>query len=212
MKKSAVSATVIKRLPRYHRYLTDLLDQNIHKISSKELAEKMSVTASQIRQDLNCFGGFGQQGYGYNVDYLLKEIKNILGVDRNYKAILIGLGNLGHAIANHVKFEKRGITLIGVFDVDENIVGNKIKDLIVRHTDSLEEFCEEYKPTIAVLTLPKAATKEAAEKLASYGIKGFWNFANTELSLPNKEVSVENVHLGDSLMSLCFSLSEKEEI
>ncbi len=209
MKKSQVSATVIKRLPRYYRYLTDLTAAGISKISSKELAEKMGVTASQIRQDLNCFGGFGQQGYGYNVELLRQEIGAILGVDKNYNAILIGVGNLGHAIANHVKFEKRGINLIGIFDINEKIVGQKIKGIKIRHSSELEDFCKQYNPKIAVLTLAKTETENMMKKLCDLGVKGFWNFANMELKPPSEDITVVNVHLGDSLMTLCYDIKEK---
>ncbi len=209
MKNSQVSTAVIRRLPRYYRYLTDMASAGILKISSKALADKMGVTASQIRQDFNCFGGFGQQGYGYNVEILRQEIGAILGVDKNYNAVLIGVGNLGHAIANHVKFEKRGIKLIGIFDIDEKLIGQEIKGIRIRHSSELPEFCKEHQPKIAVLTLAKAETEKMMKQLCDLGVIGFWNFANMELKAPSDDITVVNVHLGDSLMTLCYDIKDK---
>lgn len=211
MIKKNVPIAVIKRLPRYFRYLSDLLKNNtMAKISSQELSRSMGLTASQIRQDLNCFGGFGQQGYGYNVKSLYYEIGNILGVDKLFKAIVIGAGNLGVAIANNVNFVKRGVKLIGIFDVAQSKIGAECNNLAVLDMDKLEAFCKEHKPQIAILTLPKTVAPEVFLRLKNCGIKGFWNFSNMELPVTETDV-IENVHLGDSLMTLCYSIKEKEE-
>lgn len=203
-----ISKAVIRRLPRYFRYLRELLAAGILRISSGELAERMHVTASQIRQDLNCFGGFGQQGYGYNVKFLYGEISKILGVDRGFNAIIVGVGNLGRALINTPMFEKRGVTLNGLFDVYEEIVGTEYGKLRVQHIDEVYDFCRNNRVDIAILTLPKTEVYRTAECLAGVGVHGFWNFSNAEVRLekyPN--VIIENVHLGDSLMALCYSLA-----
>jgi redox-sensing transcriptional repressor len=207
-KHSAVSTSVIKRMPRYYRFLGELLKQNIIRISSRELSEKMSLTASQIRQDLNCFGGFGQQGYGYNVEELHNEIGKILGVDKTYKTILIGAGNLGKAIAVHINFDTRGCRLIGIFDKDEKLHGEKIGNLSVISPAELEAFCAKEKPEIAILCIPKASAQEIADKLVKLGIHAFWNFSHYDLRMDYSHVVVENVHLGDSLLTLTYSVNE----
>ena len=199
MKK--ISKMVIRRLPRYYRYLSDLKDMGIERISSTELSKKMHVTASQIRQDLNCFGGFGQQGYGYNVAQLHEAIADILGLTKRYKMIIIGSGNLGHALANYAGFVRRGFRLAGMFDVNPDIIGTKVQEIEVEHIDKLEEFCLREKPEIAVLTVSKPAAVQVANRLAKLGIKGIWNFSFMELHAP-EGVYVENVHLSDSLMTL----------
>lgn len=203
--KKQVPSTVIRRLPRYHRYLGDLIKAGYVRISSRELSEKMRVTASQIRQDFNCFGGFGQQGYGYNVNALFKEISSILAVDMHYKAILVGYGNLGNAIANNVNFDKRGIELAGIFDINDNVIGTKIRDIEVMHMDEITNFIEINQPKIAILTLPKSEAKAVFDLLVKMGIKGFWNFSNMEIN-PPEGISIENMHLGDSLMTLCYKI------
>jgi redox-sensing transcriptional repressor len=205
-----ISSAVIRRLPRYFRYLRELIRNNIMRISSKDLAEKMNVTASLIRQDLNCFGGFGQQGYGYNVKYLYNEISNILGVDKHYTAVIIGMGNLGHALANNPLFEKRNVAIKGLFDVSENVIGKKVGDLTIMDMADVTDFCRENKIDIAVLTLPKPEAPTAAKILAKAGIRGFWNFSNMELSLPDFNVKIENIHLGDTLMTLCYELAKED--
>ncbi len=205
--KSHVSPAVIKRLPRYYRYLRELLNSDILRISSNELSKIMHVTASQIRQDLNCFGGFGQQGYGYNVKYLYGKIGEILGVTRSFTAIIIGAGNLGSALASSPIFEKRGVKLIALFDVNPNIIGQRISGYQVHSIDELERYCKTNMVNIAVLTLPKEAVQKTAEHLSELGVKGFWNFASTELDLPGEDAVVENVHMGDSLMTLCYELT-----
>ncbi len=207
-----ISKAVIRRLPRYFRYLRDMLGAGIMRISSGELAEKMNVTASQIRQDLNCFGGFGQQGYGYNVKSLYGEISKILGVDRSYTAIIVGVGNLGKALINTPMFEKRGVTVAGLFDVADGTVGETFGEHTVMHIDSMPDFCKQNGVNIAILTLPKTEVYRTAETLAASGVRGFWNFSNAELELKNHpDVIIENVHLGDSLMALCYSLAAGEE-
>ena len=197
-----ISNSVIRRLPRYYRFLGELEDQQISKISSRELSERMHLTASQIRQDLNCFGGFGQQGYGYNVSELRKEIGRILGVDKHRKTILIGAGNLGTALAVHINFEKSGCSLIGIFDSNKKIVGNPLGKLTITDIDDLEKFCRENKPEVAVLCIPKSVTKEIVDRLTELGVRSFWNFSHYDINVEHKNIIVENVHLGDSLLTL----------
>lgn len=206
-----VSPAVIKRLPRYFRYLRELLKNDILRISSGELSRLMHVTASQIRQDLNCFGGFGQQGYGYNVKYLYGKISDILGVTQNYGAIIIGAGNLGSALASSPIFVKRGVNLDALFDTSPDVIGENINGYTVLPMDSLEDYLAENSISIAVLTMPKEYVKETAERLAALGVKGLWNFASTEIELDDPSVVVQNVHMGDSLMTLCYELTKKEE-
>ena len=210
-KRSEISSSVIKRLPRYYRFIGELIKQGIVRSSSGELAEKMSLTASQIRQDLNNFGGFGQQGYGYNLVELRTEIGKILGIDRGYKAVLFGAGNLGKAIASHMNFGEYGWKLIGIFDSDLRKENEKVADLSVMHISRMESFITENKPEIAILCIPKAAAQEYADKLVSLGIKAFWNFSHYDLSVVYPQVTVENVHLGDSLMSLGYRLRSHDE-
>lgn len=205
-----ISNAVVRRLPRYFRYLKELLNSDILRISSKELSEKMGLTASQIRQDLNCFGGFGQQGYGYNVKYLYSEISKILGVDKNYSAIIVGVGNLGKALIGTPMFEKRGVRVIGLFDLSPEIVGKKYGEHTVMHIDTLKNFCRQNKVDIAILTIPKTEVNKTAVVLSQIGVKGLWNFSNAELdheAFPG--VKIENVHLGDSLMALCYSMASE---
>lgn len=211
MAKDSISKLVIRRLPRYYRFLGDLDAMGITKISSRELSERMGLTASQIRQDLNCFGGFGQQGYGYNILDLRHEIGKILGLNVENKAILIGAGNLGKAIASHLNFEKMGFKLIGIFDNDPQLIDTKIMDIKVSDIKNLEMFCEKHKPDVAVLCIPKSAANLLSEKLISYGISAFWNFSHYDFRLSNQNVIVENVHLGDSLMVLSYNLRERNE-
>lgn len=206
-KNGEVSASVIKRLPRYYRFLGELMKQDTERISSRELAALMKLTASQIRQDLNCFGGFGQQGYGYNVSDLHEQIGKILGVDKKLDTILIGAGNLGRAIASHINFETRGCRLIGIFDSNEKVAGKAVAGATVRHISELEFFCRTYRPVIAILCIPKANTQQVAELLVSLGIKGFWNFSHYDLSIDYEGIAVENVHLGDSLLTLTYGVN-----
>lgn len=206
-KGSNVSSSVIKRLPRYYRFLGELMKQNVNRISSRELSEKMGLTASQIRQDLNCFGGFGQQGYGYNIEELHKEIGKILGVDAGYKTILIGAGNLGKAIAAHMNFEKRGCHLIGIFDSNESLEGETVAGITVENMDKLKDFCNTNNPIVAILCIPKTAAQEIAELLVKLGIKAFWNFSHYDLRMTYSNIVVENVHLGDSLLTLAYGVN-----
>lgn len=210
MQKKEISKAVINRLPRYYRYLGDLLEKDVVRISSKELSERMKVTASQIRQDLNNFGGFGQQGYGYNVEYLHTEIGKILGLDKKYNIIIIGAGNLGQALANYVDFERRGFYIVGIFDVNPRLLGLSIRGVEVKLMDELEDFIRTNQVDIAALTVPKPKVPQIAADLVSWGIRGIWNFAPTDLHLP-KEVTVENVHLAESLMKLSYRLSVEDD-
>lgn len=205
----AISIAVIRRLPRYYRFLGELLKVGTVRISSRELSDRMGLTASQIRQDLNCFGGFGQQGYGYNIQELHNEIGKILGLDKRTDAILIGAGNLGRAVANHMDFDNRGFKLVGIFDQNEDLVGQEIKGIKVSHINELEKFCRANAPIVAVLCIPKTATKVTADRLIPLGIKGFWNFSHYDLLDKHQDVVVENVHLSDSLMTLSYKISQK---
>ncbi len=205
-----ISMAVIKRLPRYFRYLTDLLKVDVKRISSQELSKRMGITASQIRQDLNCFGGFGQQGYGYNVELLYKEIGKILGVNKRFSTIIIGAGNMGNALANYTNFEKRGFDLIGIFDISPDRVGKDINGIQIQHMDALDAFCEEKQVDIAILTIPSRNVSEVAERVAELGVKGIWNFSPQDLKL-SSNVVVENVHLSDSLMVLGYRIKDMEK-
>ena len=210
MEAKQISKAVIKRLPRYYRYLGELLEDNVERISSNDLSKKMRVTASQIRQDLNNFGGFGQQGYGYNVKYLYTEIGKILGLDRSHNFIIIGAGNLGQALANYASFERSGFILKSLFDVNPRLEGVTIRGIPVRMVDELEDFLKNNDIEIAALTLPKSKAIEVADILVDNGVKGIWNFAHTDLSLP-KDVVVENVHLSDTLMKLSYNLCQQDK-
>ena len=210
MEQRKISRAVISRLPRYYRYLGDLLEAGVERISSSDLSKKMHVTASQIRQDLNNFGGFGQQGYGYNVKYLYTEIGKILGLDRSHNFIIIGAGNLGQALANYSSFERSGFILKSLFDVNPRLEGVTIRGIPVRMVDELEDFLKNNDIEIAALTLPKSKAIEVADILVDNGVKGIWNFAHTDLSLP-KDVVVENVHLSDTLMKLSYNLCQQDK-
>lgn len=211
MARSYISVSVIKRLPRYYRFLGDLSAKGIERISSSDLARRMNVTASQIRQDLNCFGGFGQQGYGYNINQLREKIGEILGVGEHKKTILIGAGNLGRAIASHMDFKSKGYQLIGIFDKKPSLVGQMVGNNPIRDISYLDEFCKENHPMVAILCIPKDETHDIAKQLISLGVKGFWNFTHYDLSVENPEIMVENVHLGDTLMTLSYNLSREAE-
>ena len=209
-KNKKISVAVIKRLPRYYRYLGDLLDNGITRISSKELSRRMSVTASQIRQDLNNFGCFGQQGYGYNVESLYEEIKKILGLDEIYNLIIIGAGNLGQALANYSNFKKRGFNFTAMFDIDPDVVGKNIHGIEVMHISELKSFIENNSVDIAVLALPRNNATEVVDTVIRCGIKGIWNFSHLDLKTPD-DVTVENVHLTDSLMTLSYKFANRRE-
>ncbi len=205
MEDREISQAVIGRLPRYFRYLGELKDQGIERVSSQELSDIMRVTASQIRQDLNNFGGFGQQGYGYNVVYLYDEIGKILGLHKEHNLIIVGAGHLGQALVNYMNFERRGFIFRGIFDIDERIQGTQIRGITVRPMEEMEAFVRGNDIDIAVLTIPKTGAVAVAEKLVSCGIKGFWNFAHVDLHVPDN-IQVENVHLSDSLMKLSYNI------
>lgn len=206
MEHKEISQAVIGRLPRYHRFLGELKDEGVERISSHELSKKMHVTASQIRQDLNHFGGFGQQGYGYNVEHLYVEIAKILGLDIEHNLILIGAGNLGQALLNYNNFARRGFIFRGIFDHNPALHGMKIKNLEIRPMEEMSEFVVNNNIDIAVLTIPKNGAVKVAEKLVECNIRAIWNFAHVDLRVP-EWVQVENVHLSDSLMKLSYNIS-----
>ncbi|MDD6193742.1 MAG: redox-sensing transcriptional repressor Rex [Lachnospiraceae bacterium] len=201
-----ISQAVIRRMPRYYRYLNELLEAGVERISSNELSARMHVTASQIRQDLNNFGGFGQQGYGYNVQYLHDEIGNILGLNTTHNVIVIGVGNLGQAIANYMNFEKFGFRIVGLFDVNPALEGKEIRGIPVKMLEELPEFAKENRIDIAALTIPKENAETTAVMLASLGVHAIWNFAHVDLDNVDNMI-VENVHLSDSLMRLSYSIA-----
>ena len=206
-----VSPAVIRRLPRYFRYLRELIRQGRTRISSGELSQMMGVTASQIRQDLNCFGGFGQQGYGYNVNYLYARICELLGVGAGLRAIIIGAGDLGRALVRAPMFEKRGVDIISMFDIDPKLIGRRVGDVLIRDVATLEAFCEENVVDMAVLTLPKENVDSITSRLVACGIRGLWNFTAKDLSTDAPGVVIENVHLGDSLMILDYRLCHPDK-
>lgn len=210
MESKEISQAVIGRLPRYFRYLGELKDEGIERISSQELSDIMKVTASQIRQDFNNFGGFGQQGYGYKVEYLYEEIGKILGLDKKHNLIIIGAGNLGQALANYMNFERRGFLFRGLFDNNPALYGKKIREMEVRPMEELSAFVRDNNIDIAVLTIPKTCAVSVAEQLVKDGIKGIWNFAHVDLNVP-KNIQVENVHLSDSLMKLTYNINRYEQ-
>ncbi|MCI5759400.1 MAG: redox-sensing transcriptional repressor Rex [Eubacterium sp.] len=212
MSQKEISKAVIKRLPRYYRYLGELQEAGVERISSGELSQQMKVTASQIRQDLNNFGGFGQQGYGYNVQYLREEIAKILGLDRIHNIIIIGVGHLGQALANYTNFEKNSFRIIGLFDNNPELKGKVIRGVPIRMTDEIPAFLRENDVEIATLTLPKEYAIEVSKMLIENGIHAIWNFAHTDLNLVvPKNVAVQNVHLSESLMRLSYNLKTLEE-
>lgn len=210
MEQKEISKAVITRLPRYYRYLGELMEEGVERISSSELSSRMKVTASQIRQDLNNFGGFGQQGYGYNVKYLYEEIGKILGLNKKHNIIVIGAGNLGQALANYVKFEKLGFVITALFDVNPALDGVTVRGIKIRMLDELESYCAENEVDIAALTMPKTKADAIANRLVALGIHAIWNFAHVDLDLIDKNVVVENVHLSDSLMQLSYNIVKNE--
>lgn len=199
---------VIRRLPKYHRYLNELVKNDVDRISSKELSEKIGFTASQIRQDLNCFGDFGQQGYGYNVKELCKEIDAILGLTKEYNTIIVGAGNIGQAIANYINFEKLGFSLKGIFDINPKLLGLKIHDIEIQDIDNVDAFLKNNNINIAIICVPKKSAQKVAEIIIKNNVKGIWNFAPVDLVTPD-DVIVENVHLSDSLLTLSCLLKDK---
>ena len=207
MEDKEISQAVISRLPRYFRYLGELRDEGVERISSQELSELMHVTASQIRQDFNNFGGFGQQGYGYNVDYLYHEIAKILGLNQTHSFIIVGAGNLGRALGNYLNFERRGFLFKGIFDENPDLGGASVRGVCVQPMEELEQFIHENDIEIAVLTIPKTGAIAVADRLVNNGIRAIWNFAHVDLSLP-EGIQVENVHLSDSLMKLSYNITK----
>ena len=210
-RKQEVSKAVIQRLPRYYRNICELKAEGEQRISSKALAERMGLTASQIRQDFNCFGGFGQQGYGYNVKYLYEEIGKILGLNQKHNIIVIGAGNLGQALANYVKFEKLGFVITALFDVNPALEGVTVRGIKIHMLDELEDYCKNHVVDIAALTMPKEKADAIANRLVNLGIQAIWNFAHVDLDLIDKDVVVENVHLSDSLMQLSYNIVKNKQ-
>ena len=208
-KNENISMSVIRRLPRYYRFLYDLMENGVERISSRELSARMGLTASQIRQDLNCFGGFGQQGYGYIVEQLYAEIGHIMGMYKFTPTIIIGAGNMGRTMATQMKFESKGVNLIGIFDNSPAVIGKRIGDLEVLSIDELETFCKEHAPEMAIMCIPKEAAPEVVDKLFQNNVRGFWNFSHYDINFAHPDAIVENVHLGDSLMTLSYRLNEK---
>lgn len=206
MEEKEISQAVVGRLPRYFRYLGELKDEGVERISSQELSELMKVTASQIRQDFNNFGGFGQQGYGYNVEFLYKEISKILGLDNQHNFIIVGAGNLGRALGNYMNFERRGFIFKGMFDENPALIGTDVRGIKVRPMEEMEQFVRENDIDIAVLTIPKTGAVEVADRLVKNGIRAIWNFAHVDLNMPDG-IQVENVHLSDSLMKLSYNIN-----
>jgi redox-sensing transcriptional repressor len=206
MEEKEISQAVIRRMPRYYRYLGDLLDEGVERISSNDLSSRMNVTASQIRQDLNNFGGFGQQGYGYNVQYLYEEIGKILGLDRTHRVIIIGAGHLGQALANYTKFEKLGFVITAMFDVAPELIGTNVRGIPILSIEELSDYIREHPVDIATLTMPKLKAEPIACQLVELGVHAIWNFAHVDLTMDDPDVIVENVHLSDSLMQLSYNI------
>ena len=211
MQEKEISKAVIRRMPRYYRYLGELLEDGVERISSNDLSKRMNVTASQIRQDLNNFGGFGQQGYGYNVKFLYEEIGKILGLNQKHNIIVIGAGNLGQALANYVKFEKLGFVITALFDVNPALEGVTVRGIKIHMLDELEDYCKDHVVDIAALTMPKEKADAIANRLVNLGIQAIWNFAHVDLDLIDKDVVVENVHLSDSLMQLSYNIVKNKQ-
>ncbi len=210
LKEETISMSVIRRLPRYYRFLYDLKQNGVMRISSRELAERMGLTASQIRQDLNCFGEFGQQGYGYSVEQLYDELYHILGVGALSHAILLGVGNLGRALINHISFANKGFELVGIFDDADSLIGSTIHDITVQPTTELESFCQDVSPELAVLCIPKEAAPHLVERLINCGVNAFWNFSHYDIAVHHPQTVVENVHMGDSLMTLSYRINQSK--
>ena len=211
MQEKEISQAVVRRMPRYYRYLGELLEDGVERISSNDLSKRMNVTASQIRQDLNNFGGFGQQGYGYNVKFLYEEIGKILGLNQKHNIIVIGAGNLGQALANYVKFEKLGFVITALFDVNPALEGVTVRGIKIHMLDELEDYCKDHVVDIAALTMPKEKADAIANRLVNLGIQAIWNFAHVDLDLIDKDVVVENVHLSDSLMQLSYNIVKNKQ-
>ena len=209
MKKENISDAVIRRLPRYYRQLTDLCARGIVRISSHSLGQEMNITASQIRQDFSCFGEFGQQGYGYNVEELRTEIGHILGVDNDHHLIMIGVGNLGHALLQNFPFSQTGFTVDAAFDVSAGVIGSTVNGVPIFSMDELDDFIQSHSVDVVVLTIPQSVAQDTADHLISLGIRGFWNFTNVELSSPSEDVKFENIHFADSLLTLSYRIANR---
>ncbi|MGL5616462.1 MAG: redox-sensing transcriptional repressor Rex [Sarcina sp.] len=209
-RRKNISMAVIKRLPKYHRYLNEIMKNDIDRISSKELSEKIGFTASQIRQDLNCFGDFGQQGYGYNVKALYNEISNILGLNKSYRTVIVGAGNIGQAIANYTQFSRLGITIEGIFDANPKLLGIKIRDVEIKDIDELSGFLADNYIDIGIICVPRINAQKVCNRIVESGVKAIWNFAPLDLNVP-EDVTVENVHLSESILTLIYLLNEKNE-
>ena len=207
MEEKGISRAVIKRLPRYYRYLGELLEDGVERISSGELSERMKVTASQIRQDLSCFGEFGQQGYGYTIPDLRKEISEILGMTKGYRAVLLGAGNLGRALIKNFPFHDSGFELLTAFDTDPDIIGTAINGIPVLPLSELDSFVVEHEISVGILTVPMHAAHDLAQRLVTAGVKGIWNFTNTEIDIQSPHVAVESIHFADSLLTLSYLIS-----
>ena len=209
MKKENISDAVVRRLPRYYRHLTDLCTRGVVRISSHSLGQEMNITASQIRQDFSCFGEFGQQGYGYNVEELRSEIGHILGVDNNHHLIMIGAGNLGHALLQGFRFSQTGFTVDAAFDISPDVAGTSINGVPVYSMDELETYIRDHSVDVVALTIPQSVAQETANRLMELGIRGFWNFTNVELSSVNPDVKIENIHFADSLLTLSYRIANR---
>lgn len=207
-KGKKVSMAVVRRLPKYYRYLLELMNKDVKRISSYELSKLTGFTASQIRQDFNNFGGFGQQGYGYNIEELYKQFRSILGLDIQHNGIVIGAGNLGQSIANYKYFDENGLNIVGIFEKNPRLIGFKIRDIPILDLYDIEEFCKQKDIEIAVITTPKEDAQAVADKVISLGIKSIWNFAPLDIKIPS-DVVIENIHLSESLMALMFMLNNK---
>lgn len=209
MKKENISDAVIRRLPRYYRQLTDLCSRGVVRISSHSLGQEMNITASQIRQDFSCFGEFGQQGYGYNVEELRAEIGHILGVDNNHHLVMIGVGNLGHALLQNFPFSNTGFTVDAAFDVSPTVIGTSVNDVPIYSMNDLDSFIREHSVDVVVLTIPQSVAQDTANRLIDLGVRGFWNFTNVELSSPSPDVKFENIHFADSLLTLSYRIANR---
>lgn len=210
-RNSRISTAVIRRLPRYYRHLSELQESGVIRISSSALGKSMGLTASQIRQDLFCFGGFGQQGYGYKVDSLKEEIGEILGINRGHTLVVLGTGNLGRAIIQNFRFSANGFRLLAAFDVNPAVVGTRIAGVPVYHTDELESFLAKNPVSVGMLTVPISAAQRMGDRLVNAGVKGIWNFTNGEIAFPQRDVVVESVHFSDSLLTLSYMISQREK-
>ena len=209
MKKENISDAVIRRLPRYYRQLTDLCNRGVVRISSHSLGQEMNITASQIRQDFSCFGEFGQQGYGYNVEELRAEIGHILGVDNNHHLVMIGVGNLGHALLQNFPFSHTGFTVDAAFDVSPAVIGTSVNGVPIYSMSDLDSFIREHSVDVVVLTIPQSVAQDTANRLIDLGVRGFWNFSNVELSSPSPHVKFENIHFADSLLTLSYRIANR---